>query len=114
MKKQINRCKYCGCTDDSACKRNWFWLNENNTICFDCIETYHKELVKVIWNNPFRNGLYKLKKEDLIYIINSLAAKINMINDPNQDMYWKDVAFNEKCEIIRAIDEDFFKREAKE
>lgn len=73
----------------------------------------NKKCAQIVWDNAFFSGLWKLKKEDLINIISALVSKLNLTLEPDQDLFWKDVAFNEKCLIIEVLNKDFFKGERK-
>lgn len=75
-----------------------------------------KEIAKIIWDNYFDFGLLKLKKSDLIDIIGVLQkAYDGQLNDPNyDDRKIKDVLFDQKCELIELLDNDFFANLTKE
>lgn len=38
-------CRFCGCTDHSACKDGCWWLDEGRTVCSSkaCVDAYFKE-----------------------------------------------------------------------
>lgn len=71
----------------------------------------NKKCAQIIWDNAFGNGLFKLRKTALIVLIEELAQKLQDIDDPERQLDWKDTAFDKKCIIIEALDENFFDKE---
>ena len=51
------------------------------------------------------------EKTALIVLIEELAQKLQDIDDPERQLDWKDTAFDKKCIIIEALDENFFDKE---
>lgn len=69
-----------------------------------------KELAKIIWDNPFKRGLTKFKKSDLLILVDLLAERLsNSICEYYYELDFKDSAFMYKCNIIETLQEDFFK-----
>ena len=52
-----------------------------------------------------------MRKTALIVLIEELAQKLQDIDDPERQLDWKDTAFDKKCIIIEALDENFFDKE---
>ncbi len=51
MKKKINTCKVCGCTDVHACVFGCFWVDNEKTVCSKCAD----KVYKVVTEERIRN-----------------------------------------------------------
>lgn len=76
-----------------------------------------RQLAKIIWENPFFSGLTKLKKADLIYIIENLLDALDFelnLEDPSivDERKIKDIIWDQKCLLIESLDEKFFDRDS--
>lgn len=71
-----------------------------------------KELAQLVWSKPFMCGLSKFKKSDLLILVRLLTERLSAELEPiYYELDLKDACFNDKCNIIETLDEDFFKRD---
>lgn len=75
-----------------------------------------KELAKIIDGHMFLSGIAEFKKNDLIILVTALIDRLdNILNLGNDNCIderkIKDLLYDQKCIVIEALDEDFFKRD---
>ena len=75
--------------------------------------TENRKIADIIWKNPLLSGLYKLKKKQLIrvieYLIDTLDCNINVVPDYDDCREQKDIIWDEKIILCRVLYRDYFK-----
>ncbi len=84
---------------------------------YEKIVELRKQSAQIIWDNPFFTGLPKLTRKQLYECIDVLVSKLD------EERYYrnygyesgdmrdaKDIAWDQKCQLIECLDEEFFKR----
>ena len=74
------------------------------------IEKERKDLALKIWNIPFAAvNLHKLKKSELVLLLNDVLSHLEWNSDNDSDVDYKDFLFERKCFLIESLDPFFFK-----
>lgn len=70
-----------------------------------------KKLAQKIWDMPFAcSNLHKLTKKELLILIEAILFDVSYKNEEWRDLDIKDILFEEKCWIIKCLDENFFQK----
>lgn len=84
----------------------------------DKLETYEeykeaeRKLAQKIWDIPFASSnLDKLTKQELLILIYGVLERVSDDKKEWYELDLKDFLFEQKCWLIKCLDNNFFKRE---